>query len=179
MPEAQRRTAGALAGQRARRWTERLLTRTTSGAIYAIVVLICLYMGPIITTLMIGAWGGSAAQFFRIARMGGRMPNGVGLPLRYCSPLAAYGYGLGALSSFVLAPLPPARHGTYSPRANVGDVYITVFGPLYVAHLLEHSACPRGRPRGSLAQPLTFGVMLSSGQTMPWLRHRLEVRRDP
>ena len=52
--EAQR-TAGALAGQRARGWTERLLTRTTSGAIYAIVVLVCLYIGPIATTLMIRA----------------------------------------------------------------------------------------------------------------------------
>ena len=38
------RAAGDLKGQRARSSAERLLTRTTSGAIYAIVTLVCLLM---------------------------------------------------------------------------------------------------------------------------------------
>ena len=71
-----KRAAGSLAGQKARSKTEKVLTRTTSGAIYALVVLACLFCGPFTTTLLVMcmAWL-CCSEFFRISRMGGRMPN--------------------------------------------------------------------------------------------------------
>ena len=70
------RAAGDLRGQKARSSAERLLTRTTSGAIYAIVTLACVLCGPLTTALLVAAeaWL-CCSEFFRICRMGGRMPN--------------------------------------------------------------------------------------------------------
>ncbi|MEE8673872.1 phosphatidate cytidylyltransferase [Tractidigestivibacter scatoligenes] len=161
--EAQR-TAGALAGQRARGWTERLLTRTTSGAIYAIVVLVCLYLGPFATTLMISAMGWlCCSEFFRIARMGGRMPNeGVGLAAAVLFPLAAYGYGLRGLVIILFLLLAAcAAWYVFTPRANVGDVAITVFGPLYTSLTFSSLVLVRIIDKGFMGATLTFGVMLS------------------
>ena len=69
------RASGSLKGQRARTSAEKLLTRTTSGAIYAIVTLACLFAGPITTTVLVAAeaWL-CCSEFFRICRKGGRMP---------------------------------------------------------------------------------------------------------
>ena len=39
------RAAGDLRGQRARSSAEKLLTRTTSGAVYAILTLVCIFCG--------------------------------------------------------------------------------------------------------------------------------------
>ena len=75
------------------------LTRTTSGAIYALVTLMCLFIGPITTTLLVAgmAWL-CCSEFFRICRMGGRMPNeSIGLAAALLYPLAAYAKGQAAL----------------------------------------------------------------------------------
>ena len=95
----ERRAAGDLTGQKARGVTERVLTRTTSGAIYALLTLVCLFAGPITTTLLIAgmAWL-CCSEFFRICRMGGRMPNeSIGLAAALLFPLAAYARGQAAL----------------------------------------------------------------------------------
>ena len=94
-----RRASGDLTGQKARGVTEKVLTRTTSGAIYALVTLVCLFIGPITTTLLVAgmAWL-CCSEFFRICRMGGRMPNeSIGLAAALLYPLAAYAKGQAAL----------------------------------------------------------------------------------
>lgn len=160
----ERRTAGALVGQRARGWTERLLTRTTSGAIYAIVVLVCLYLGPFATTLMISAMAWlCCSEFFRIARMGGRMPNEVvGLGAAVLFPLAAYATGLRGLVivAFLLLAVCAAWY-VFTPRANVADVAITVFGPLYTSLAFSSLVLIRVVDTGFTGATLTFGVMSS------------------
>ena len=70
------RAEGNLFGQRIRVLTEKLLTRSLSGAIYAIIVLACLYVGHDATTVLIAATGWvCCSEFFHICRLGGRMPN--------------------------------------------------------------------------------------------------------
>ena len=49
------RGAGTLKGQRARGFTERLLTRTTSGAIYALITIVGLFAGRYATTFIVAA----------------------------------------------------------------------------------------------------------------------------
>lgn len=159
-----RRSAGALAGQRARGWTERLLTRTTSGAIYAIVVLACLYAGPVATTLMVSAMAWlCCSEFFRIVRMGGRMPNEVvGLGAAVLFPLAAYAYGLRGLVIVLFLLLAAcAAWYVFTPRANAADVAITVFGPLYTSLTFSSLVMVRVFDGGLTGATLTFGVMLS------------------
>ena len=49
------RAAGDLRGQKARSSAERLIPRTTSGALYAIVTLACVLSGPLTTALLVAA----------------------------------------------------------------------------------------------------------------------------
>ncbi len=70
------RAAGNLMGQRVRGVTEKLLTRTLSGVVYAAIVLAALFVGKEATIVLIAgmAWL-CCSEFFHICRMGGRMPN--------------------------------------------------------------------------------------------------------
>lgn len=161
--EAQR-DAGTLKGQLARGWTEKFLTRTTSGAIYAISVLVCLYLGPVTTALLMSgmAWL-CCSEFFRIARMSGRMPNDpVGLTVAVLLPLAAFYHGLPALILVVFGLLLAcACWYVFTPRANIGDVAITAFGPLYCSLGFASLVMIRMVDPGFEGATLTFGVMAS------------------
>jgi phosphatidate cytidylyltransferase len=157
------RAAGELKGQKARGWTERVLTRTTSGAIYAIAVLACLYLGTVATTLLIAmmAWL-CCSEFYRIMRMCGRLPNElIGLAAAAAFPLAAY---LGPfylwIVGFVLL-LATAWWYVVALRATISDVAVTVFGPLYTGLLLTGIVLVRKADPTSAGALLTLGVMAS------------------
>ena len=158
------RAAGELRGQKARGMTEKLLTRTTSGAIYAFVTLACLFAGPFTTTLLIVgmAWL-CCSEFFRIARMGGRMPNEVmGLSAAVLFPLAAYGRGVAGMAVVLLLELVAvACWYVATPRANISDVAVTVFGPVYTSLAFSSIVLIRVCDKGLHGALLTFGVMLS------------------
>ena len=157
------RAAGDLRGQKARSSAERLLTRTTSGAIYAIVTLACVLCGPL-TTALLGAaeaWL-CCSEFFRICRMGGRMPNEtLGLVSALLFPAAAYFHGIVACAFVVLLLLVScACWYVFAPRANVADVAVTAFG-LYTSLAFATLILIRKVDPGMTGALVTFGVMFS------------------
>ncbi len=156
------RAAGELRGQRARGTAEKLLTRTMSGAIYALVVLACLFIGPFTTTLLVAAMAWlCCSEFFRICRMGGRMPNEVmGLAAAAAFPIAAYFQGPAGLAIVLLVLLVCiACWYVATPRANIADVAVTVFGPVYTGFAFSAIPLIRLSDRGVHEGLLTFGVM--------------------
>lgn len=158
------RAAGDLKGQRARSSAERLLTRTTSGAIYAIVTLVCLFVGPLTTTVLIAAeaWL-CCSEFFRICRMGGRMPNEtIGLAAALLFPVAAYANGLLALTLVIFVLLmASACWYVFTPRASIADVAVTAFGPLYTSLAFSSIVLVRSYDAGLSGALVTLGIMFS------------------
>lgn len=158
------RAAGDLRGQKARSSAERLLTRTTSGAIYAIVTLACVLCGPLTTALLVAAeaWL-CCSEFFRICRMGGRMPNEtLGLVSALLFPAAAYFHGIVACAFVVLLLLVScACWYVFASRANVADVAVTAFGPLYTSLAFATLILIRKVDPGMTGALVTFGVMFS------------------
>lgn len=158
------RAAGKLAGQRARGATEKLLTRTTSGAIYALLIVACLFIGPFTTTLLVVcmAWL-CCSEFFRMTRMGGRMPNEIyGLTAAILFPLAAYFRGVAGLAVLLLLFLVAiAAWYVATPRAGIGDVAVSVFGPIYTSFAFSAIVLVRVSDKGVHGTLLTLGVMLS------------------
>ena len=158
------RAAGMLAGQRARGATEKLLTRTTSGAIYALLIVACLFIGPFTTTLLVVcmAWL-CCSEFFRMTRMGGRMPNEIyGLTAAILFPLAAYFRGVAGLAVMLLLFLVAiAAWYVATPRAGIGDVAVSVFGPIYTSFAFSAIVLVRVSDKGVHGALLTLGVMLS------------------
>ena len=163
-PNEDRRAAGELRSQRVRHGAEKVLTRTTSGAIYAIVTLVCLFVGPVTTAVLVAgeAWL-CCSEFFRMSRMGGRMPNeAIGLTVALLFPLAALLGGLLALSLLVfLLLMACACWYVFSPRANVADVAVTAFGPLYTSLTFSAIVLIRQYDSGLVGGLITLAVMLS------------------
>ena len=160
----ERRAAGDLTGQRARSSAERLLTRTTSGAIYAIVSLACLFAGPVPTTVLVAAeaWL-CCSEFFRICRMGGRMPNEViGLAAALLFPIAALLSGLLALTLVIFVLLMAcACWYVFTPRASIADVAVTALGPLYTSLAFSSIVLIRKFDPGLTGALVTLAVMFS------------------
>ncbi len=158
------RAAGDLKGQKARSSAEKLLTRTTSGAIYAILTLVCLFVGPITTTVLIAAeaWL-CCSEFFRICRMGGRMPNEtIGLAAALFFPSAAWWGGLLALTLVIFVLLMAcACWYVFTPRANVADVAVTAFGPLYTSLAFSSIVLVRSHDAGVTGALITLAIMFS------------------
>lgn len=158
------RAAGDLRGQRARSSAERLLTRSTSGAIYAVVTLVCILASPITTTALVvaEAWL-CCSEFFRICRMGGRMPNdALGLACALVLPVAAFAKGLLACAVVLCVLLMIcACWYVFTPRASVADVAVTVFAPLYTSFTLSCLIVIRQLDSGIDGALVTLGVMFS------------------
>ena len=158
------RAAGDLKGQKVRRSTEKLLTMTTSGAIYAIITLACVLVGPITTTLLVTAeaWL-CCSEFFRICRMGGRMPNEtIGLAAALFFPPAAWWGGLLALTLVIFVLLMAcACWYVFTPRANVADVAVTAFGPLYTSLAFSSIVLVRSHDAGLTGALITLAIMFS------------------
>lgn len=158
------RAAGDLRSQKIRSSAEKLLTRTTSGAIYAIVTLACVFAGPLTTTLLVTAeaWL-CCSEFFRICRMGGRMPNdALGLAAALLFPAAAYFHGLVACALLVLLLLVACSCWyVFTPRANIADVSVTAFGPLYTSLAFASLILIRKVDPGLTGALVTLGVMFS------------------
>ena len=157
-----KRAAGELRGQRVRGGAEKVLARTTSGAIYAILVLVCIYLGPFATTLIVAAMAWlCCSEFFRMARMTGRMPNEiVGLTAAVIFPLAELFGGHEWVFLAVLLLLGScAIWYVATPRATVSDVALSVFGPLYTSLMFSCIVLIRQCDPGYEGALLTVGVM--------------------
>ena len=155
------RARGGLRSQRARDWTERLLTRTLSGAIYALAILACLFWGRVPTAVLVMAMAWlCCSEFYRIVRLSGRMPNEfVGLAAAVLYPLGAL-VGMEVTNGVTLA-LIIATGSWYvlTPRANVADASVTVFGAAYTGLLFSAVVTIRSCEPGLEGALLTLGVM--------------------
>lgn len=157
----EQRDAGRLKGQVVRGWTEKLLTRTTSGAIYAILIFVCLFLGRLATTVLVTAMAWlCCSEFFRMIRMAGKSPNEiVGLAGAIAYPVAAYLWGVDAffIVTFVVLAVTACWY-VLTPRASIGDVALTVFGPIYTSLLFSCVVLIRSCDAGSQGALLTLGV---------------------
>lgn len=95
--------------------------------------------------------------------MGGRMPNEVlGLSFALLFPVAAYLRGLVACALLLLVLLlASACWFVFSPRANVADVAVTTFGPVYTSLAFSSVVVLRKIDPGLDGALLTLGMMLS------------------
>ena len=157
------RVRGGLRGQRVRSWTERLLARTTSGIIYALCVLACLFWGQVPTAVLVTAMSWlCCSEFYRIVRLGGRMPNEfIGLFAAVLYPIGAL-FSLEAASAVTLVLL--LAVGTWyvlTPRAGIADASVSVFGAAYTGLLFSSVVTIRASNPGLDGALLTLGVMSS------------------
>lgn len=155
------RVIGGLRSQKARNWTERLLTRTMSGAIYAIVVMVCLFWGKVPTMVLIAAMSWlCCSEFFRIVRMGGRMPNEfIGLSAAVLYPVVALVRPEAVTVISLLLMLSCGTWYVITPRANISDASITFFGAAYTGLLLSSVVTIRMSSAGLEGALLTLGTM--------------------
>ena len=142
--------------------TSKLLVRVVVGAIYAVVVVGCLYMGLTSTAVVVSAMATMCAwELLSLFRGAGRQPNDIIV--------------LAASLLYPLAPLAPNRVGTMAitillllacavwyvsvPRVTITDVALTVFIPLYCGFAFSSVTMIRAFDRGLQGFLLTFGVM--------------------
>ena len=103
------------------------------------------------------------SEFFRICRMGGRMPNEViGLAAAVLFPPAALASGLLACALVIFVMLMAcACWYVFTPRASVADVAVTAFGPLYTSLAFSSVVLIRKFDPGLTGALVTLAVMLS------------------
>ena len=184
------RAEGNLRGQRARGGVEKLLTRTTSGAIYAIVVVGCFLLGHISTAFLVAAMAWlCCSEFFHMCRLGGRMPNETfGLAAAVLFPIAAHFAGMhGVLLLTFILVFACGIWFVFTPRANVADVAATVFGPIYTSLMFSSVVFIRDMEAGFPGGCLVLGAVLSvwANDACAYLvgsrigRHKLAPRISP
>lgn len=130
------RQAGELKGQRVRFFTEKLLARILSGVVYVCLIVGALWLGPFATCvlMMAMAWL-CASEFLHMCRLAGRMPNEF-LSLSASLAFPLMGYFAGSLTtlwvSFGLLLCTVVWY-VITPRANLADVALTYFCPMYTS----------------------------------------------
>ncbi|MDY2789013.1 MAG: phosphatidate cytidylyltransferase [Atopobium sp.] len=117
--------------------TQQLIVRVVYGAGYAVLTLVALLLGRWTTTALICLYAGLCCfEFFKMMRMAGRNPNEIiGIAAAIGFPLAAhFSYHWVAILFYVFA----AATGIWfvqTPRSNISDVALTIFGPIYTGLL--------------------------------------------
>ena len=157
-----RRVAGELKGQRARGWTEKLITRALSGVIYVVVIVACIVWGNLPTAALLSAMAWvCCSEFFRIMRMAGRRPSEIlGLAAALAFPVAAALYGpLLVMCLTCVLLLSAATWYVLNPRANVADAAISLFGPVYTSLTLSCLALVRASDPGMGGAIVTLVVI--------------------
>lgn len=160
--KSDRRDEGQLRGQKARGKAEALIARVLSGAIYSLGTLAVIFWGqiPLAILTCAMAWA-CCSEFYRMARLSGRMPNEVlGLAVAILFPLVPLTRQLvGCVVILFVFLVILAGWYVMTPRANIADVAITLFGPLYTSLLYTSIVCVRMVDPGLNGALLTFGVM--------------------
>ena len=141
----------------------KFMTRAVVGVGYAVLVLVFLLMGRWATTalLCVFAWQ-CCNEFYKMMRMAGRMPNElIGLAAAVAFPIAAnISYLYSGVAAFLLAIATGVWY-VLTPRANISDVALTVFGPMYTSLLFTSILKFRAVDPGIMGGILTFAVMAS------------------
>lgn len=158
------RDAGELKGQKVRGFTERLLTRTTSGAIYAVITIVCLFAGRIATTAVVAAMAWlCCSEFLRMSRMAGRLPfEPLALTAAIMYPVSILLGGLeGQLIVAFFMLISVAVWYVLTPRATIGDVAITMFSATYTSLAFSSLVFIRCSVHGIDGAILCFLIVLS------------------
>jgi len=150
--------------QQARAWTEKLLTRVTTGIVYLVVFISCLFWGTIPTAVIVAAMAWlCCSEFYRMLRRGGRNPNEIiGLAAALCYPASVLvlGYqGLPLVTMLLLIAI--AGWYVYTPRASISDVAATAFGPIYTSLAFSSLVIIRCADPGMEGAYLSLGVLCS------------------
>ena len=136
--------------------------RIVSGAIYAIATVGCLFLGDWATAILISVMAFLCCQeFFRMSRRGGRMPNDIiGLVFAVLFPLTPLS-PIDDTEFFVVFALLIACAVWYvsTPRVNIGDVALTVFGPVYTSLAFSSIVIIRDSFPGWRGGLLAFAVL--------------------
>ena len=184
------RVTGDLRGSKARSAAEKFITRLTTGVIYVCAIMGCLFLGIIPTVVLITAMAWlCCSEFFRIVRMAGRKPNEVlGLGAAALFPIAAGLWGTAGIGYvLLLLILLTACWYVFAPFANIADVSVTVFGPIYTSLLFSSVVLVRRVDPGFECAFLTFGMMGSMWVNdsfaylfgMAFGRHKLAPKISP
>lgn len=155
------RVIGGLRSQRFRSSAEKFITRSTYGLLYAAIILVCLFWGRVPTMFLVSAMSWlCGSEFYRMARLGGRMPNEfVGLGAAALYPLAALVSVEGQTGVTLLLMLAAGTWYVLTPRASISDAAITVFGAAYTGLLFSSVVVIRASYLGTEGALLTLGVM--------------------
>ncbi len=136
--------------------------RVISGAIYAIVILGCLYLGPLATTIVVAVMALLCCdEFYRMSKMSGRMANKfIGYITAVAYPFIAYSgkEEMLLLASLTLVIAAAVWH-VFTPRTTIGDVVYTVFGAVYTGLMFSSVVLIRRVDPGNDGALLVFGVM--------------------
>lgn len=154
--------SGALNTQKVRGFTEKLIQRTATGVIYAVAIVACLFFGLVPTAIIISALSWlCCSEFFRMVRKAGRMPNELlGLTIALAYPLSALiPVTHRTLLVTVILLMGCAIWYVATPRANIADVAVTAFGPIYTSLSYSCLVLIRAVDPGFQGFLLTFGVM--------------------
>lgn len=155
----ERRVAGTLKSQKVRGWTEKLLTRTMTGVIYVLAIIVCMFLGVVPTAILASAMAWlCCSEFFRISRMAGRRPNEIlGLTVAIAYPIAAAIMGLTLMNAVTCVLLICcAIWYVFTPRANIADVAVTFFGPIYTSFTMAFLVLIRAYDKGLDGALLAF-----------------------
>lgn len=155
------RVIGGLRSQRFRSSAEKFITRSTYGLLYAAIILVCLFWGRVPTMFLVSAMSWlCGSEFYRMARLGGRMPNEfIGLAAAALYPLAALVSVEGQTGVTLLLMLAAGTWYVLTPRASISDAAITVFGAAYTGLLFSSVVVIRASYLGTEGALLTLGVM--------------------
>lgn len=155
------RVIGGLRSQRFRSSAEKFITRSTYGLLYAAIILACLFWGRVPTMFLVSAMSWlCGSEFYRMARLGGRMPNEfIGLGAAALYPLAALVSVEGQTGVTLLLMLAAGTWYVLTPRASISDAAITVFGAAYTGLLFSSVVVIRASYLGTEGALLTLGVM--------------------
>lgn len=135
--------------------------RTISSIVYVVAWVAALFLGTIPTGLLVAALAGlCATEFFHMMGQSGRMPNfiigvaGAALaPLVALLPLRFTQFGIFAIIMSI------ALWYVFTPRANIMDVAVTLFGIVYTGFLYSSVVSIRQVDPGASGALLTLGVI--------------------
>ncbi len=140
-----------------------LVTRTISGAIFAVVFIACLLLGRYTTALLVAALSSiSCFEFFQMMRKDGKVPNAaIGIAAATLFPIAALGEGVYMTAVIFILILVAGIWYMYTPRTRIADVAVTIMGPLYTGFMLSAIVLLRGELPGFAGALISVGACAS------------------
>lgn len=140
-----------------------LLPRVISGLVYAVVMIAGVLAGEISTIVLVSALSGMCCfEFIRMMRSDAKSPNTlIAVATAVCYPVVASIGGRALVVSLTVTVIAALLIWyVFSPRVNITDISITMFGALYCGLMLSCLVAIRSGIDGLQGGILAFGVIL-------------------